>query len=77
MKVCRYQGPEDLYRAQVALMAWMRERGPCNYLHKGDIGHRLFNGCYAYDPADMMRFLAGRSGRDLRLCDPLSALGGV
>jgi len=50
-----YRGPEDLYRAQAALMAWVRERGHCNYLHKGDIGHRLFNSCAGYDPADVLR----------------------
>ena len=43
-------------------MAWMRERSPCNYLHKGDVGHRLFNGCYAYDPADMMRYWLDEDG---------------
>ena len=36
-------------------MAWVRERGHCNYLHKGDIGHRLFSGNSRYDPADVMR----------------------
>jgi ribosomal protein S18 acetylase RimI-like enzyme len=57
-----YQSPADLYRAQAALMAWMQECGPCNYLHKGDIGHRLFNGCYAYEPADMMRYWQDEAG---------------
>ena len=62
MKACQYQSPADLYRAQAALMAWIRERGHCNYLHKGDIGHRLFNGCYGYDPADMMRYWLDETG---------------
>lgn len=62
MKACHYQGPEDLYSAQAALMAWMRARGHCNYLHKGDIGHRLFNGCYGYDPADMMHYWLDEAG---------------
>ncbi len=62
MKACQYQGPEDLYSAQAALMAWVRARGHCNYLHKGDIGHRLFNGCYGYDPADMMRYWLDEAG---------------
>lgn len=62
MKACCYQGPKDLYRAQAALMAWVRARGHCNYLHKGDIGHRLFNGCCAYDPADMMRYWLDDAG---------------
>ena len=43
-------------------MAWVRARGHCNYLHKGDIGHRLFNGCYGYDPADMMRYWLDEAG---------------
>ena len=56
MEARRYQAPGDLYRAQAALMAWVREAGHCNYLHKGDIGHRLFNGCFGRDPADVMRY---------------------
>lgn len=62
MKACHYQRQEDLYSAQAALMAWVRARGHCNYLHKGDIGHRLFNGCNGYDPADMMRFWLDEAG---------------
>lgn len=62
MRPRHYQGPEDLYRAQAALMQWVRQRGHCNYLHKGDIGHRLFNGCYGYDPADMMRYWLDENG---------------
>jgi len=56
MQARHYQGPEDFYRAQAALMAWVREAGHCNYLHKGDVGHRLFNSCFGYDPADVMRY---------------------
>ena len=56
MKARHYQGAEDLYRAQAALMAWVREAGHCNYLHKGDIGHRIFNSCFVYNPADVMRY---------------------
>ena len=52
----QYQEPQDLYRAQAALMNWVREAGHCNYLHKGDVGHRLFNGCFGHDPADVMRY---------------------
>ena len=62
MKAHHYQGPEDLYRAQAALMAWVRQCGHCNYLHKGDVGHRLFNGCYQHDPADVMRYWLDDSG---------------
>ncbi len=56
MKMRRYQNAADLYRAQKALMRWIQQAGPCNYLHKGDIGHGLFNGCYGYDPARMFRY---------------------
>jgi len=56
MKARHYQGPQDFYRAQAALMAWVRQCGHCNYLHKGDVGHRLFNSCCQYDPADVMRY---------------------
>ena len=53
MKARHYQGPKDFYRAQAALMAWVRQCGHCNYLHKGDVGHRLFNSCSQYDPASV------------------------
>ena len=62
MKARHYQEPEDFYRAQAALMAWVAERGHCNYLHKGDIGHRLFSGNSRYDPADVMRLWLDESG---------------
>ncbi len=62
MKARHYQGPEDLYRAQAALMAWVRERGQGAYLHKGDVGHRLFNSCFQYDPADVMRYWLDENG---------------
>ena len=62
MQARRYQGPEDLYRAQAALMAWVRQAGHCNYLHKGDVGHRLFNSCFKYNPADVMRYWLDDSG---------------
>ena len=52
----RYERPEDLFRCQAALMKWVREAGHCHLLHKGDIGHRLFNGGYGYDPGDLLRF---------------------
>ena len=57
-----YQKPEDLFRAQAALMQWVRIAGHCSYLHKGDIGHRLFNSCYGYDPADMFHYWVDESG---------------
>ena len=62
MRAHRYQTRDDLYRAQAALMNWVRQRGHCNYLHKGDVGHRLFNNCAQYDPADVMRYWLDDSG---------------
>ena len=53
---------EDLYRAQAALMAWVKQCGHCNYLHRGDVGHRLFNSCFGYDPADVMRYWLDDAG---------------
>ena len=50
-----YSQPADLLRAQAALMQWVRSDGHSYYLHKGDIGHRLFNGCCDYDKARMFR----------------------
>ena len=51
-----YQQPDDLRRAQVALMRWTKQVGDCNYWHKGDIRHRLFNGGYKYQPEDIFYF---------------------
>ena len=51
-----YAAPDDLYRVQAALMDWVRVNGYYNLWHKGDIGHRLFNGCYGYDPAGMFHY---------------------
>ena len=51
-----YAAPDDLYRVQAALMDWVRVNGHYNLWHKGDIGHRLFNGCYGYDPAGMFHY---------------------
>lgn len=62
MQARKYQAPEDFYRAQTALTHWVREAGHCNYLHKGDVGHRLFNSCFGYDPADVMRYWLDDSG---------------
>ena len=56
MQARHYQEPADFYQAQAALMQWVRAAGHCNYLHKGDVGHRLFNGCWRRDPADLMRY---------------------
>ncbi len=58
----RYEAPEDLFRCQAALMEWVREAGHCHLLHKGDIGHRLFNGGYGYDPGDLLRFWLDENG---------------
>ena len=43
-------------------MQWVSQAGHCSYLHKGDIGHRLFNSCYGYDPADMFCYWVDESG---------------
>ncbi len=52
----RYCKAADLKLAQTALMGWVQQSGHCNYLHKGDIGHRLFNGCYGNDLTEMFRY---------------------
>lgn len=59
MQHCHYQRADDLYRAQAALMQWTREAGDCNYLHKGDVGHQLFNTCYGYDKSEVFRYWLG------------------
>ncbi len=51
-----YQTPDDLYRCQVALMQWTQQAGDCNYSHKGDIRHRLFNGGYQHQPEDILHY---------------------
>lgn len=56
MQQHHYAEAEDLYRAQEALTRWVRAAGHSYYLHKGDIGHRLFNGCCNYDKAEMFRY---------------------
>lgn len=56
MQQYRYARPDDLYRAQAALMQWTREAGDCNYLHKGDVGHQLFNTCCGYDKDEVFRY---------------------
>ena len=48
-----YRDAADLHRAQDALMRWVNARGHGYYVHKGDIGHRLFNGGYQFDPAEL------------------------
>ena len=62
MRHFHYTRPEDFYKAQAALMHWVRQKGDCNYLHKGDIGHRLYNNCYGYDPADMFHYWLDEGG---------------
>lgn len=49
-----YQHADDLLHVQQALMQWTQQVGDCNYLHKGDIRHRLFNGGYQLNPSDML-----------------------
>jgi mycothiol synthase len=51
-----YQQSDDLRRAQVALMRWTKQAGDCNYWHKGDIRHRIFNGGYKYQPEDIFYY---------------------
>ena len=62
MRHKRYSGPDDLYRAQEALMQWTSQAGDCNYLHKGDVGHQLFNTCYGYDKGEVFRYWLDASG---------------
>ncbi|MYD11264.1 MAG: GNAT family N-acetyltransferase [Chloroflexi bacterium] len=57
-----YSQPDDLYRAQAALTQWTREAGDCNYLHKGDVGHQLFNTCYGYDKDEVFRYWQDDAG---------------
>lgn len=51
-----YQQADDLRRAQVALMRWTKQVGDCNYWHKGDIRHRLFNGGYKFQAEDIFYY---------------------
>jgi mycothiol synthase len=51
-----YQTPDDLRRVQVTLMQWTKQAGHCNYFHKGDIRHRLFNGGYQHQPQDILHY---------------------
>ena len=62
MKHHRYAKPEDLYRAQAAFMQWAAPAGQYNTWHKGDIGHRLFNGCFRYDKRDVFRYWLDAAG---------------
>ena len=48
-----YQSSDDLFRAQAALMRWVSECGFNYYFHKGDIGHRIFNGGYKFKPSEV------------------------
>lgn len=48
-----YRDTDDLFRAQTALMCWASECGHGYYFHKGDIGHRIFNGGYKFDPCEV------------------------
>ena len=34
-------------------MRWVSECGLGYYIHKGDIGHRIFNGGYKFDPSEV------------------------
>src|SRR5689334_23169723 len=61
-KPIAYQQQDDLRRAQVALMHWTKQVGDCNYWHKGDICHRIFNGGYKYQPGDIFYFWLDEDG---------------
>ena len=41
-----YASPADFFRAQDALMRWALESGLKYHLHKGDVGHRIYNNCH-------------------------------
>ena len=62
MRQHRYGEPADLYRAQTALMNWIEERGLCNYLHVGDVGHRLFNSCHFLNKTEVFRYWLDETG---------------
>jgi len=62
MRMFHYRDASDFFRAQSALMRWVAQAGPCNYLHKGDVGHRLYNNCYGYDKADTFRYWQDDAG---------------
>ena len=62
MKAQAYQKAEDLVRVQAALMRWVQQAGYCNYLHKGDIGHRLFNSGYGQPPQDLLHYWTNDEG---------------
>ena len=62
LRVRAYRNAGDLRRALNALMNWTRETSQASYLHKGDIGHRLFNGCYGYNKADVFRYWLDDAG---------------
>lgn len=57
-----YQEADDLLRVQQALMQWTQQMGDCNYLHKGDVRHRLFNGGYQLNPSDMLHIWSDDAG---------------
>ena len=57
-----YQSANDLRRIQVALMEWTQQAGDCNYIHKGDVRHRLFNGGYKHNPQDMLHYWQNDKG---------------
>lgn len=51
-----YQTADDLHKVQHALMQWTQQAGDCNYCHKGDVRHRLFNGGREYNPSDILHY---------------------
>jgi GNAT superfamily N-acetyltransferase len=59
-----YAGGENLHRALRALMQWSNQVKEYNHVHKGDIGHRMFNGGLArgYDPSNIFYYWEDDSG---------------
>ncbi len=58
MKRKSYNTSEDLVRVQRALMQWSEQVTEFNHVHKGDVGHRIFNGGFGrgYDPSDILYY---------------------
>lgn len=58
-----YQQADDLRRVQAALMRWVQQAGQHRYLHKGDVGHRVFNGGHRHPPQDLLHYWTDDSGQ--------------
>ena len=63
MQMNRYQTPADLRTRPGGFDALgVAIDGHSNYLHQGDIGHRLFNGAHGYDSGDILRYWTDAAG---------------